>query len=827
MSLETTEDCSNKNHLGVKCPQQSVFKRSKPKEFSRRESVDALMSCFDRDHRVVVQRHTSSGAIVSSKNGRTSIAQPAQPSGLESTGRDGVAPIPSTAPRTSRTVQTNAAIKLKNLKERMQEDVISADQKLELEIEYADCLCNLGRFREASLIYARIFAGQPGGIKLPFDRLKHFIRVLTKITVESVANAGVSLSKFESERSEDCNKMLLYLPGQTCPDPLSCPVCAGVLCDPISLPCGHTFCRKCIAKTSPLQKSCLKCGAPWRPSDCLAPSDHQILESEVIGHLKTNVLIGRLVQRYWSDDLKAVELKAEANALQQKGLHQKAVEIYTQALQLAPTDYFLLGNRSLTYHTMGYPDLALADAIKATEVKPDWAKGFFRKAMALQALGRHEEAFQAFYECLTLEEDKSAKQVKQELAKELHSMLSPSDKRPAGSEESSSESSFSSSSMETDDSSRVIPLSMVALVEYACEVACQGVNQSASSLPNWMTRGVTPYRMNSRPIKPTISVDSQDFDCPLCMQIMVAPVTTPCGHTFCRRCLDRSLDHSPVCPLCKSTTLKTYLAERREAINEFLEECMRKLIPEEFTERERTVAAELMELAGLSSLPTEPSRQFCGNFEEANGCSEIPIFVCTISFPNVRCPLHIFEPRYRLMIRRTMEIGTRQFGMTCKITHKEPYSEFGTMLEIRDIHVLRDGRSVIDTRGRRRFRVLERRVRDGYNVASVEFLKDAPVPSDQLAELIQVHNETMDKTREWFNSMTEEMRRRFENHYGDMPSLENEYWELANGPSWHWWTIAILPLDPQAQVQVLSQTSLKKRLETIQRIIKYLQTKNI
>ncbi len=58
------------------------------------------------------------------------------------------------------------------------------------------------------------------------------------------------------------------------------------------------------------------------------------------------------------------------------------------------------------------------------------------------------------------------------------------------------------------------------------------------------------------------------------------------------------------------------------------------------------------------------------------------------------------------------------------------------MLEIRDIHVFRDGRSVIDTRGRRRFRVLERRIRDGYNVASVEFLKDVPVPKESLEGIL-------------------------------------------------------------------------------------------
>jgi len=42
---------------------------------------------------------------------------------------------------------------------------------------------------------------------------------------------------------------------------------------------------------------------------------------------------------------------------------------------------------------------------------------------------------------------------------------------------------------------------------------------------------------------------------------------------------------------------------------------------------------------------------------------EIPIFVCTLAYPKIPCPLHIFEPRYRLMIRRCMESGVRKFGM--------------------------------------------------------------------------------------------------------------------------------------------------------------------
>lgn len=41
----------------------------------------------------------------------------------------------------------------------------------------------------------------------------------------------------------------------------------------------------------------------------------------------------------------------------------------------------------------------------------------------------------------------------------------------------------------------------------------------------------------------------------LCDQcrLFYEPVTTPCGHTFCKNCLERCLDHTPQCPLCKES----------------------------------------------------------------------------------------------------------------------------------------------------------------------------------------------------------------------------------------------------------------------------------
>jgi late competence protein required for DNA uptake (superfamily II DNA/RNA helicase) len=46
-----------------------------------------------------------------------------------------------------------------------------------------------------------------------------------------------------------------------------------------------------------------------------------------------------------------------------------------------------------------------------------------------------------------------------------------------------------------------------------------------------------------RPVEPSVVVEPQDLECSLCFRLLWQPVTTACGHTYCRSCLDRSLDH--------------------------------------------------------------------------------------------------------------------------------------------------------------------------------------------------------------------------------------------------------------------------------------------
>lgn len=149
------------------------------------------------------------------------------------------------------------------------------------------------------------------------------------------------------------------------------------------------------------------------------------------------------------------------------------------------------------------------------------------------------------------------------------------------------------------------------------------------------------------------------------------------------------------------------------------------------------------------------------------GSEQVGVFVCTTAFPCVACPLFVYEPRYRLMIRRCVESGVRQFGMAAclnreatgskrwivvwfqsrnvwnNIRNSYRYAKYGTMLEIRDRVLLKDGCSILSTVAGRRFRVLTSGEKDGYDTAQVEFLTDTMVGEDQLMNLVELHEKVI------------------------------------------------------------------------------------
>lgn len=76
--------------------------------------------------------------------------------------------------------------------------------------------------------------------------------------------------------------------------------------------------------------------------------------------------------------------------------YEKAIEFYTEALDAAPTDHTILGNRSMAYLNLKQNDKALIDAEKCITLKPDWGKGYHRKGAALHAMERFEDSMEAY-----------------------------------------------------------------------------------------------------------------------------------------------------------------------------------------------------------------------------------------------------------------------------------------------------------------------------------------------------------------------------------------------------------------------------------------------
>uniref|UniRef100_A0A3P8VKU3 LON peptidase N-terminal domain and ring finger 1 n=1 Tax=Cynoglossus semilaevis TaxID=244447 RepID=A0A3P8VKU3_CYNSE len=304
-------------------------------------------------------------------------------------------------------------------------------------------------------------------------------------------------------------------------------------------------------------------------------------------------------------------------------------------------------------------------------------------------------------------------------------------------------------------------------------------------------------------IVPKNLLDPVDFECSLCMRLFYEPVTTPCGHSFCKNCLERCLDHTPHCPLCKES-LKEYLACRKYKVTTVLEKLIKQYFNPEYVERTKFHLEETKELSDLTK--------------------NVPIFVCTMAYPTVPCPLHVFEPRYRLMIRRCMDTGTRQFGM-CINDPQKGFADYGCMLIIRSVHFLNDGRSVVDTIGGKRFRVLSRGMKDGYSTADIKHLEDTRVEdSNELKNLQTLHDAVYEQARVWFQNLEIRFHNQILQHFGAMPEREDDIQATPNGPACCWWLLAVLPIDPKYQLSVLSMTSLRERLVKIQLILTYLQS---
>lgn len=109
------------------------------------------------------------------------------------------------------------------------------------------------------------------------------------------------------------------------------------------------------------------------------------------------------------EGLDAEEVKNLGNKSFEDGDYRKAVRLYSRAIEMDPRSAALYSNRSACYlqasKQMGIDTrtMALRDADKVIEIRPDWFKGYSRRGDALFKLERFSEAAIAYERGLALD----------------------------------------------------------------------------------------------------------------------------------------------------------------------------------------------------------------------------------------------------------------------------------------------------------------------------------------------------------------------------------------------------------------------------------------
>jgi Lon protease-like protein len=194
------------------------------------------------------------------------------------------------------------------------------------------------------------------------------------------------------------------------------------------------------------------------------------------------------------------------------------------------------------------------------------------------------------------------------------------------------------------------------------------------------------------------------------------------------------------------------------------------------------------------------------------GVRHLPIFpLPLVLLPNELLPLHIFEPRYRQMLKDVgLEknlFGVSYFNQENTIADKPALDTVGCVAEVREIQGLPDGRSNILTIGVIRYRLLEYiDSGDPYLVADVEFFEDD-------AEDAAVINPLSDEVFRLFKRVAKAAHK-LSGQRGTFPEIPQ-----AEPQALSFLVTAAFNLEPDLKYKMIETRSTVERLEKLREIL--------
>lgn len=198
--------------------------------------------------------------------------------------------------------------------------------------------------------------------------------------------------------------------------------------------------------------------------------------------------------------------------------------------------------------------------------------------------------------------------------------------------------------------------------------------------------------------------------------------------------------------------------------------------------------------------------------EKVLGIKRLPLFpLPLVLMPNELLPLHIFESRYRQMMK-DIQLRRNLFGLTYFDAEKQARDRpaagtIGCVAEVREMQSLPDGRSNIITSGIVRYRLLDYAdTETPYFTAEVEFFEDA---GDD-ASAVQP---TADEVYGLFERAAKAAFKMSGNRgkFPEIPKAEPEQLSFL--------VSAAFNLDNELKYRLLETTSTLDRLETLREIL--------